>query len=189
MALDSLKALEDGDLLVALEDPSPGMREHAVRLAEPRLAASSELLSKVLALADDPDTRVRFQVAFTLGETTDARAIQALAAIATRNVDEPWIRTAVLSSSAERADRLLTALAADEKFAQASSAAQWLEQLAAIVGRGGVRRRSIACWIVRPRCSAVRAASGRSLWAWVRACNAGQTRWRACRLIQREPAP
>ena len=54
------------------------MREHAVRLAESRLAKSAELTDKVLALADDPASRVRMQVAFTLGEVKDGRAIDAL---------------------------------------------------------------------------------------------------------------
>ena len=37
-ALEGLDALAEDDLLRALADPSPGVREHAVRLAEPRLA-------------------------------------------------------------------------------------------------------------------------------------------------------
>ena len=37
------------------------------------------ILKQVLALANDPDARVRFQVAFTLGELKDPRAVAALA--------------------------------------------------------------------------------------------------------------
>src|SRR5262249_12255488 len=103
-------------------------------LAEPRLSRWPALLERILALADDPQPRVRFQVAFTLGETTDPRAIESLAAIAARDVDEPWIRTAVLSSSSERADRLATALLARDGFLKQAGSAAWLEQLATIVG-------------------------------------------------------
>ena len=44
------------------------MRERAVLIAEPRLNDSPALPSAVLACADDQNLRVRFQVAFTLGE-------------------------------------------------------------------------------------------------------------------------
>ena len=56
-----------------------------VRLAEPRVGASPELVSRVLRLVDDGDDRVRFRVALALGETDDPRAIGALAAIARRD--------------------------------------------------------------------------------------------------------
>ena len=79
VVLDGLDALEEHDLTMALADASPGVREHAVRLAERRLADHPALLDKVLALAADPEPRVRFQAAFTLGETSDPRAIAALA--------------------------------------------------------------------------------------------------------------
>jgi hypothetical protein len=52
----------------------------------------------LLKLASDSDARVRFQLAFTLGEISDPRAPEALAVIARRGAADPWIRTAVLSS-------------------------------------------------------------------------------------------
>jgi putative heme-binding domain-containing protein len=133
-ALDGLGTLEERDLLVGLTNASPGVREHAVRLSESRLAKSAALADKVLALAADPELRVRFQTAFTLGEISDPRAVAALAAIAARDVKEPWIRTAVLSSCAERADQLLAALAKNPVFRDQAGASTWLEQLATIVG-------------------------------------------------------
>ena len=98
-SLEGLKSLGDEDLLVALDDAAPGVREHAVRLAEPRLDRAGPLRDRVLALADAPEARVRFQVAFTLGEVDDPAAIDALARIARRDAGDPWIRTAVLSSA------------------------------------------------------------------------------------------
>jgi len=133
-ALDGLASLEESDLLLALSDASAGVREHAVRLAEPRSATSTELTDKVIALADDPAARVRMQVAFTLGEVNDNRAIDALSKIAVRDVDEPWIRTAALSSCADRADLLAVALLKNEAFLSQPGAGAWLEPLATIVG-------------------------------------------------------
>src|SRR5262249_20026496 len=49
-SLQGLEALEDDDLAAGLADPVAGVRAHAVRLAEPRLGRSPELLRRVLAL-------------------------------------------------------------------------------------------------------------------------------------------
>src|SRR5262249_20980622 len=63
--LDGLGALKPGLVLAALEDKEPGVREQALKLAEPRLAGSAEFCAKVVAMADDPSPRIRFQLAFT----------------------------------------------------------------------------------------------------------------------------
>jgi putative membrane-bound dehydrogenase-like protein len=133
-ALDGLDALSEQDLVAALADPSPGVREHAVRLAEPRMGRWPPLLDGILRLAEDAAPRVRFQVAFSLGETTDPRAVAALAAIARRDADDSWTRTAVLSSSTERADRIAGELLSDSQFAALPASGALLEQLASIVG-------------------------------------------------------
>ncbi len=133
-ALDGLGALGESDLLVALADASAVVREHALRLAESRLAQSPALAERVLALAADPEPRVRFQTAFSLGEISDPRAVPALAAIAARDVDDPWTRTAVLSSCVERADRVIAELLNDTHFVDQSASTVLLESLAAIVG-------------------------------------------------------
>lgn len=133
-ALDGLGALEERDLLVGLNDAAPGVREPAVRLAEPRLGKSRKLIEKVLSLAADPDARVRFQVAFSLGEIDDDRAVQALARIAARDAADAWTRTAVLSSCADRSHRVLGALVHDADFIAQPAAPVLFEQLATVVG-------------------------------------------------------
>ena len=107
--LEGLGGLEPGDVAAALDDPHAVVRENAVSLAEARLRASSDLLSRVLRLAGDPDDRVRLRVALALGETDDARAVAALAAIARRDGAQTWMRAAILSSVRERADEFLRA--------------------------------------------------------------------------------
>jgi putative membrane-bound dehydrogenase-like protein len=97
--LDGLGALTDADLLAALKDADAHVREAAVLLAEARLKASAALRAAVLPLADDSAIRVRFQVALSLGEVMDAITAPALAAIAARDLADPWMRTAVLSST------------------------------------------------------------------------------------------
>ena len=72
-SLEGLEALRDEDLAMALSDPAPEVRAQAVALAARRLDRSPDLLERVLDLADDPDSRVRFRVALALGDTSDPR--------------------------------------------------------------------------------------------------------------------
>jgi putative heme-binding domain-containing protein len=133
-SLEGMNKLADDDLLVALKDTSGGVREHAVKLAQRRLDDSPQLLAAVIKLADDDEPRVRFQTAFTLGETTDPRAVQALAVIARRDGEDEWIRTAVLSSCVNSADRLVLELLADVGYARQPAAPQMVRQLCTVIG-------------------------------------------------------
>lgn len=136
-SLAGLDALTDGDLQIALKDAAPGVREHAVRLAEPRLLQSSELRSLVFALADDAHPRVRFQVAFTLGEVNGPEATAALARIARCDAGDHWTRTAVLSSAEPRADALLKELLSPGEAGDEKGRTVLVRELAMIVGARG----------------------------------------------------
>src|SRR5690606_22819006 len=72
--------------------------------------SNEKLASRILNLADDPDPRVRFQTALTLGELQSAEAVSALAKIAERGMTDRWTRAAVLSAVHGRANDLLDAL-------------------------------------------------------------------------------
>ena len=135
--LEGLRALQDENLLIALTDRSALVREHAIRLAEPRLNRSPELRDRVLALSSDPNARVRFQVAFTLGERTDPLVVEYLTRIAIRDIDDPWIRTALLSSSSQVADRSIEALSANSTFVERDAGMTFLKELAFTVGARG----------------------------------------------------
>src|SRR5262249_6354421 len=117
-----------------LTDRSAGIREHAVRLAGPRLTEAPRLLESVLALADDESPRIRLQVAFTLGAVDDPRRLGGLAQIAQRDSGDSWIRTAVLSSATTIADRLFERLIGRSNFAEKTSGPAMLRELAFIVG-------------------------------------------------------
>ncbi len=137
-SLHGLEALNETDLKHALVDANATVREHAVLLAEPQLAASSQLRSAVINLATDATPRVRFQTAFTLGElaTKDSIALSALATIAKRDVADPWIRTAVLSAPPDVAPLLFESLANDRAFTDRAEGLAMLRALAEIVGAG-----------------------------------------------------
>jgi len=129
-ALKGLGGLGESDLEIAIQDSAPQVREHAVRLSESRLDQMPRLLRRVLAMADDDNMRVRFQVAFSLGETKDPRATAALGRIAQQDASDPWIRAAMLSSSAQRAPDLLAELL----IVDAEGIASVLGQLATVIG-------------------------------------------------------
>lgn len=84
-------------------------------LAEPRLAKSTPLITRVAALADDPDGRVRFQCALSLGEVDDPAVLEPLVKIALAGSQDRWTRLAVESSIAGRELDFLSRLAAAEK--------------------------------------------------------------------------
>jgi putative membrane-bound dehydrogenase-like protein len=135
--LGVLNALADADLLLAMKDPEPGVREQAAKLAEGHLAAGSPVIEPLLALAGDPDPMVRFQAAFTIGGLAagDPRGIDALAEIAERDAGDRWTRAAVLSSVPGRGPALIARLLEKKPdfFARAEGLA-WLDELAVMVG-------------------------------------------------------
>jgi putative membrane-bound dehydrogenase-like protein len=118
----------------ALKDDNPHVREHAVRLTEPFLKKSDDLLVDLLPLCGDANDRVRFQVAFTLGESRSDQVIAGLARIARDPRNGREIRTALLSSVAGKADRLMIALIGDSTFIKQKHAQSLLSELGLILG-------------------------------------------------------
>jgi putative membrane-bound dehydrogenase-like protein len=104
-ALEGQNALKPDHVLRGLDDADERVRENAVLLSERFLGAKSPAAATVtprlFALAADPSIRVRYQLAFTLGELKSATAVPALAAIVGRDAGDQWVRAAVLSSLAE----------------------------------------------------------------------------------------
>lgn len=108
--LEALGGLEDETILSLLAVGNPRLREQAVRLAEPRLARSKAIAEAVLALADDRDARLRFQVALSLGEWDDDRIVDPLARVTLAGTADPWTRLAVASAVPRRAGALVARL-------------------------------------------------------------------------------
>ncbi len=93
--LDGLGKLPPSLLNRALLDCEPGVRRHAVRLAEAHL---EELGPALVERTEDDDAQVRLQLAFTLGHWRDPRAAAALAKLAIQHGADPFLQAAVLSS-------------------------------------------------------------------------------------------
>jgi putative membrane-bound dehydrogenase-like protein len=110
--LDAFDALSDALLGQLLAHPAAPVRENALALIEPRLAASARWLPGSLACAGDPDARVRFQAAIALGAAheNNPAVATALARIAAGDGSDRWARAAVFSALEGREEAFLTAL-------------------------------------------------------------------------------
>jgi putative heme-binding domain-containing protein len=114
--------------------PNPRLREHVARLSEPFLDKDSDLLAQIVLLADDEDVRVRFQVAFSLGECNDRRAASGLVRLAKSSGGDRDVRIAILSSAAGRAGQLIGELTGDSEFLAQPHASAFISELVVSIG-------------------------------------------------------
>ena len=128
--LEGLAGLEPQIVAAALKDPDPGVREHALRLAEEFLGEPA-VINAALALKNDPEPRVLYQLAFTLGQSKDPRALLALTELARDHGGDVWFRVAILSSLNENASEFFHLYLSRNQF-QLNPA--FLDQLAALIG-------------------------------------------------------
>ncbi|HKD35841.1 MAG TPA: PVC-type heme-binding CxxCH protein, partial [Pirellulales bacterium] len=141
-SLAGLKSLRSTIVLRALTDDHPRVREHAVRLSEPLVAtavpSSEKLRAAILAMVDDPDIRVRYQLAFSLGAIPQSpERNAALAKLLARDAKDPWMQMAALTSLAEGAPAVFDTLVGDSSVRSQSASEKTLEQLARQIGASG----------------------------------------------------
>lgn len=135
-ALDGLKALKGDHVGRGLRDENPGVRRNALRLAEgflgrPEPGAAASMLKQLLPMVDDPSPYVRYQLAFTLGEATDPRRVDALAAIVRQDGGIRWTQAAVMSSLSRDAGGLFERLLASSAR---NVPAAFLRELVGLIG-------------------------------------------------------
>ncbi len=148
-ALDGLDALAEPYVLRALDDADAGVREHGVRLSEKVIATAARGLSDALwgrlkARIEDADPRVRYQLAFTLGEITHPDRLEVLRALIKRDLDQSWMHVAALSSVADGAGELFTSLAAAPDFQRSTSGQAFLGELVRVLGHRNRGRELLA---------------------------------------------
>lgn len=135
--LHGLKEITEADICAALRDQSPGVRQQGLRVGEAWLNRSAKVRELSIKLADDESAHVRFQAAFSLGECDAPEAGQALGKLLQRDAGDPWITSAVLSSSSRGAPSLLAGIAADERWAATPAGRAAITRLATMIGSRG----------------------------------------------------
>jgi putative membrane-bound dehydrogenase-like protein len=103
----------------------------SLRASASPLRLCGEIVSAILSLKDDKDTRVQFQLALTLGNLKDTRAFDALVTMASERSNDQWFRLAILSSVADSAAQFFTALRAKNPNFENK---EMLAQLGSLIG-------------------------------------------------------
>ncbi|MFO0801588.1 MAG: PVC-type heme-binding CxxCH protein [Gemmataceae bacterium] len=109
-ALHGLGNLSAKDVQPALDDAVPGIREHAIHLSEDFLRTSPELADAVVKRINDPEPRVRLQLALSAAALHPESRAKILSVMLERNAADPWIQTAALSSASQISVPLIEAL-------------------------------------------------------------------------------
>lgn len=137
--LQRLKVLQPADVQEALGDPDSHVREHALRLVPAFAAKSPELAKSAIALSQDPSPRVRWQLAFTLGDLPNDVAIAGLKQISKEAASDADLRTAWLSSIHSQMGPVATELLSGPT----ANVVPLLEQLARLIGSSADPKDSI----------------------------------------------
>ncbi len=108
--LADLGGLDESSAMAGLKDPEPRVRESVIAACSTMVNGSPGVSDAVVRLADDPDARVRFQVALLMGNWQDHRGGETLARLARRDGKDQWMRAAILSSAMPHVATLLADL-------------------------------------------------------------------------------
>ena len=133
--LEGLDAL-DADLVAGgLGDEGPEVREQAIRLGEPYLA-ERRIVERMTEMTGDPDERVRFQLACTLGDLPATESFGSLLKIAHAHMEDPWFQVAVLSAAADDAVRWFRTVIRNQEFASQETSGRklFLRRLTSMLG-------------------------------------------------------
>jgi putative membrane-bound dehydrogenase-like protein len=136
--LDGLQQINTQQILDALKDSDPRIRENAVQVAEKYLDKSPELIPALVAMQKDNDAKVRFQALLTLGFVNTPEAADARNNILFKDINDKWVQIAALSApslnKSELFDRLTKQTGADQK-----TYASLTERLTTMIGASGSR--------------------------------------------------
>lgn len=132
--LHGLDALGKEEIMVLLQDPEPGLRENAIRLAEDFL--EEDALVKALAtLRSDSSSRVRFQLLNTLGEVNSPFVNSIREQLLFEHRDDDWMQIAALSARQPDYNGILAT--AVEKFGADVAVTGLVQRLSAMLAASG----------------------------------------------------
>jgi putative membrane-bound dehydrogenase-like protein len=135
--------LDDDSLLAGLSDDDPNVRTVAAKLAEKFVRSANRFPTsreRLFHLANDDDVRVRYQVAFSLGELDGPLQAQTIAELVVRDGADRWMRLALLSSTLNTAGDVFLRLTVNEDARRKAHVSEFLTKLAQQIGRAGQPR-------------------------------------------------
>ena len=136
--LDGIGGITKENILEALKDSNPRVRENAVQVAEKYLNKFPELAPALIALKDDQDRKVRFQVLLTLGYISSPDAAEARNSILFSDIKDKWVQIAALSASSLNKTELLNRLQ-QNAGSNNEEYASLIERLTTMIGATGSR--------------------------------------------------
>jgi putative heme-binding domain-containing protein len=139
-ALAGMGVLNATHVLTGLRDRDARVREHAVRVSEKLVQGGvlpDAVWNQLRQMSADLAPRVRYQLAFTLGEAPRRGSDQALAALIFRDPNDLWMQAAVFSSLGQGAGDLFVLLARDARVRRDPVGREWLRRQAAMIGVRG----------------------------------------------------
>ncbi|GAA4439541.1 c-type cytochrome [Ravibacter arvi] len=105
--LEGLNALTPATVAALLDSRVPELRENGIVLSELLGGEHAEITKALLALREDPDPRVRFQLLCTLGALDTPEAREARMKLLFGDIRDSWMQIAALSAKAPDYESLL----------------------------------------------------------------------------------
>jgi putative heme-binding domain-containing protein len=139
-ALDGLGALGERLVLKALKDTDARVREAGVELCERILKdgnVSDAVWGQLGAMTSDPSVRVRYQLAFTLGEINRSERVVFLSRLLLQNMTNMWMRGAVASSLVPGAGEMVSLLGRTPQVRNTAAGVALMSQLSTMIGCSG----------------------------------------------------
>jgi putative membrane-bound dehydrogenase-like protein len=133
--LEGLRGIDLISLTAAFHDANARVREHAIRLSEPfgevigHRLQTAEGFTAFRGLANDAEMRVRFQMAFSLGEMKNPEAGWLLSRLALKDFTNPEMQTAIMSSAVPHVESMLTGLFQEN---ESTTSVRLIEELMAL---------------------------------------------------------
>jgi putative membrane-bound dehydrogenase-like protein len=132
--LDGLGELSSSSIVDALNHPEAGVRENAIRLAELHLSEMPELADALLAMGDEPNDRVRFQLLATLGDIETERAQTLRQELLFGDLENRWMQIAGLSAADIHPMRLYQTALGRLTDRETMGRRTFFEQVSALIG-------------------------------------------------------
>ena len=136
-SLQGLGLLEADVLRAALSDIHPGVRAQTVRLAEilDETHGAAVFENDLIAMVDDVDPKVRFQLLLTLGDLSTDQAAVARDRLLKHDLSDPWVQMASLTAGAPpNVEAIVRAVRA---FGDQVEGCSYVRRVAALTGVAG----------------------------------------------------